>query len=106
MHHCPRLPGPPQYGFDVRSLAESIIAVYYADFSTTLKQCIHQQFVTGEARILVATTAYGVGIDIPHIQRVIQWGMMKLDDLDDLVQRFGRCVQSRNVQGLCILYYE
>jgi superfamily II DNA/RNA helicase len=106
MHHRPPLPDPPEYGFDVRSPAEISIAAYYSDFSTTLKRHIHQQFVTGEARILVATTAYGFGIDIPHVQRVIQWGVTKLHDLDDLVQRFRRCGRSKTEQGMCILYYE
>jgi hypothetical protein len=102
----PPLPTDVQAGHDVRSQAEKIIAMFYADHSQTLKQLTFEQFQSGECRILVATDAFGVGMDIINIQRVIQWGVAGLDNIDTLIQRFGRCARDQSVQGMCILYYE
>lgn len=46
-----------------------------------------------------------MGIDDRHVERVIQWKAKPLNNLDTLMQRFGRCARD-NTQGLCLLYYE
>jgi hypothetical protein len=102
----PPMPIPAIAGHDIRSPAEKTIALFYADLAPGLKQATFEQFLSGECRILVATDAFGAGMDIPHIKRVIQWGVGGVDDLDTLVQRFGRCARNSELQGMCILYYE
>lgn len=47
-----------------------------------------------------------MGIDDRHVERVIQWKAKPLNNLDTLIQRFGRCARNPNTQGLCLLYYE
>lgn len=66
LHRRPPLPDPPEYGFDVRSPAEKTIAVYYSDFSITLKESIHEQFVSVEARMsrLMHTLSAELEIDV------------------------------------------
>ncbi|KAF1972714.1 hypothetical protein BU23DRAFT_568906 [Bimuria novae-zelandiae CBS 107.79] len=46
--------------------------------------------VKSPIRIMVCTTALGMGMDISGIERVYQWGFPITMDLGDLVQRFGR----------------
>ncbi|RPB21214.1 hypothetical protein L211DRAFT_765777, partial [Terfezia boudieri ATCC MYA-4762] len=61
---------------------------------------------TGKSRIMIATSAWGLGINDKDVERVIQWGIRRLDNLDTLVQRFGRCARDPNKQGVCILFTE
>lgn len=39
-------------------------------------------------RLIVATSAFGLGVDIPDIQRVIHWGIPS--DVEEYVQESGR----------------
>ena len=39
-------------------------------------------------RLLICTTAFGLGVDCPDIERVINWGT--LNTLEELVQETGR----------------
>ena len=48
-------------------------------------------------RIIIATEAYGLGIDNPDISRVIQWGVPS--SVSRLNQRMGRAMRSRKGQG-------
>jgi hypothetical protein len=75
MHTRPQIPDDPVYGTETRSPAEICIAVFYANYSQARKAVVHDQFTQGETRILVATDAYGVGINIPKVRRAIQWGL-------------------------------
>ncbi|KAI5781419.1 P-loop containing nucleoside triphosphate hydrolase protein [Geopyxis carbonaria] len=97
---------PDRHIFDVRSKAEIAIAVFYSNLSTSMKDITFHHFLEGRTRILIATEAFGVGMDIPNVERVIQWGIGSMGDFDFLVQRFGRCARNPDIQGLCILYYE
>ena len=42
----------------------------------------------GKLRLIVATTAFGLGIDYPDIQQVIHWGLP--DNIEEYVQHSGR----------------
>ncbi|KAE8218086.1 hypothetical protein CF319_g7966 [Tilletia indica] len=46
------------------------------------------KFPCGKVRILVATEAVGMGVDLPSVDMVIQWRLPK--DFKSLVQHFGR----------------
>lgn len=60
-------------------------------------------FISGRCRVLICTEACGMGIDIPDIQRVIQWKTPPTLNLSTLWQRFGRCARKSDVQGVAIL---
>jgi hypothetical protein len=53
----------------------------------------------------VSSEAYGLGMDV-EVDRVIQWGVAKVQSLDTIVQRFGRAARKPEVQGMCVLYVE
>ncbi|CCX05927.1 Similar to Putative ATP-dependent RNA helicase R290; acc. no. Q5UPX0 [Pyronema omphalodes CBS 100304] len=75
MHTRPQKPDDPVYGTETRSPAEICIAMFYANYSQARKAVVHDQFPQCEIRILVATDVYGVGVNIPRVRRVIQWGL-------------------------------
>lgn len=47
-----------------------------------------------------------MGIDDSFVERVIQWKAKTQDNLDTLIQRFGRYARNLQLQGLCLLHYE
>ena len=71
-----------------------------------MKKYISGDWNTGKARIMIATSAWGMGINDRGVERVIQWSITHLDNLDTLIQRFGRCARDIQMQGLCLLFTE
>ena len=47
---------------------------YFASMATNEKLETHQRFLLGKVNVVVATVAYGMGIDIPNIRLVVHWG--------------------------------
>ena len=43
----------------------------------------------GILRVIIATTAFGMGVDIPDVQKVIHWGLPATHE--EYVQEAGRC---------------
>ena len=54
-------------------------------------------------RLVIASSAFGLGVDIPDISRIINWGLPH--SLEDLVQETGRAGQNVS-QAQAILYYK
>ncbi|KAF8242678.1 hypothetical protein K440DRAFT_523521, partial [Wilcoxina mikolae CBS 423.85] len=52
-----------------------------------------QLFRDGTTRILVCTSAAGMGVDIPDVDRIAQWRFPLLGGFDDLWQRFGHAAR-------------
>ena len=61
-----------------------------------VKDDILTQFTTpdGPLRIVVATIAFGMGLDAPNIRRVIHWGPAR--SIEAYVQESGRCGRDNN----------
>jgi superfamily II DNA helicase RecQ len=55
-------------------------------------------------RIGVATTALGMGMNIPDISIVVQWDIPVTNNLGDLWQRFGRAARGPGEKGIAILF--
>ena len=60
-----------------------------------------------QIRILVATSAFGVGTNIPDIERVVQYGMNINHDLGDISRRVGHaaCKEGRTAIAVIFLPY-
>ena len=80
------------------------------DFSMALslerREELLKKFREGECRILVATEGAGMGLDIPDVQRVIQWKCTKLLNIATYYQRAGRAGRSSHIQAVSILFYQ
>lgn len=56
-------------------LLRSIRALpYHAGLTARVRRRVLQAFLQDEVRIVVATTAFGMGIDKPDVRRVVHWG--------------------------------
>lgn len=75
---------------------------YHAKMSNKLRTEVHRAFSTDELQIVVATVAFGMGIDKPDIRRVVHYGCPK--SLEAYYQESGRCGRD-GLPSQCWLYY-
>ena len=87
-----------------RLCADGIAAVFYhAGMGREERLQVQQDFVAGSTDVLCATSAFGLGVDIPDIRLVIHDYLP--DDLIDYVQQTGRAGRD-GIAARCILLLE
>ena len=67
-----------------------LIDVFTAVSTTVMREMVLEVFrsTSSNLRILIATTAFGLGVDCPDIERIINWGSP--NTIEELVQETGR----------------
>ena len=61
---------------------------YHAGKTNSVRNKIQKKFMDGEVNIIIATIAFGMGIDLPNIRLIINYGISK--DMESFYQEIGR----------------
>jgi superfamily II DNA/RNA helicase len=78
--------------------------VYHGGHDAKTKKKTIENLMSGDCRVVVCTDAFGVGIDIPDIEIVIQLGVNTKLTLMGLAQRIGRAARKPGMLGIAIIY--
>ena len=87
----------------VRSADWRLVASYYGKKDKEQKVAIVQEFKEGMKRMIVATKAFGMGVDISDIDRV--YHVAPSSTFVDYIQEIGRAARDADVQGVAATDY-
>ncbi|XP_014519054.1 uncharacterized protein LOC106776193 [Vigna radiata var. radiata] len=76
--------------------------MYHGQMNGKAREESHRLFVRDELQVMVATIAFGMGINKPNIRQVIHYGCPK--SLESYYQESGRCGRD-GIASVCWLYY-
>nr|GEU50162.1 DNA helicase, ATP-dependent, RecQ type [Tanacetum cinerariifolium] len=87
-----------------KSLCEAGInaGMYHGQMGNKAREESHRSFIRDELQVMVATIAFGMGIDKPDIRHVIHYGCPK--SLESYYQESGRCGRD-GIASDCWLYF-
>jgi len=75
---------------------------YHAGLNTCEKNEIHINFINDDIKCIIATLAFGMGIDKPNIRKIIHYGCPK--DIESYVQETGRSGRDGDLSE-CHIYF-
>lgn len=77
------------------------VGIFYGAVDKDVKQIAMEQFKTGEILVILATKAFGMGVDISDIKSIYHHSPS--GNLSDYVQEIGRVARERTLKGLATL---
>ncbi len=76
--YCPTIREAEEvYSYTVGKLQGTKVGLYHASLSPDKREEIHKNFQIDNIKVLVATEAFGMGIDKPDIRTIVNYGPTK-----------------------------
>ncbi|XP_056009722.1 bifunctional 3'-5' exonuclease/ATP-dependent helicase WRN-like [Ostrea edulis] len=88
----------------VKCAKNRLFAMYHHSTSNKCKKIVMSEFPKPESkiRVVVCTSAFGLGVNVPDIDMVINWGAPR--SIEEFMQEFGRGGRDGR-EAMSILYY-
>ena len=80
------------------------VASFHSKLDTEKKMEILKDYIDDKIEIIVATTAFGMGVDKPNIKNVIHYEIS--DSLENYAQEAGRGARDTSLVAKCILMFD
>ena len=80
------------------------VATYHGQMFKDDKRENYESFLSGEKPVMLATKAFGMGIDIDDIEIVMHFA--PTGNVCDYVQELGRAARRKNLRGVAIYHYD
>jgi ATP-dependent DNA helicase RecQ len=78
------------------------VAAYHAGMKAADRERVHEQFLAGELDVVVATSAFGMGIDKPDVRFVVHASVP--ESLDSYYQQIGRAGRDGQAAEITLFY--
>lgn len=88
----------------LRSEDETVVRSYSGVLDETSKQETLELLRNNACRIVVCTDAFGLGLNIPAIPRVVVWKLYSKLGIDGLHQRIGRAGRDTDERALALIF--
>jgi hypothetical protein len=88
------------------SEGRDIVREYHSTMSAKALERNLKALQDGICRIMVCTDAVGMGLDVPDIERVVQWRVPPWLTVSGWWQRAGRAARHPDRKGMAIIYYD
>ena len=75
---------------------------YHAGKSNEKRNKIQKKFMKGKINIIIATIAFGMGIDLPNIRLIINYGISK--DMESFYQEIGRAGRDGRTSNIYVYW--
>ncbi|MEJ8756810.1 RecQ family ATP-dependent DNA helicase [Pontibacter sp. H259] len=79
-------------------------AAFHGKMEPDLKIRIQESFMTGETNVMVATSAFGMGVDKENVKLVVHYDIS--DSLENYLQEAGRAGRKPDLQANCHLLFD
>lgn len=87
----------------VDEIDPQIAVTYHGKMNADIQQFSYHTYKKNNSRVMIATKAFGMGVDIPDIQVVYHHAPSGL--LPDYVQEIGRAARNKNIQGYAAITF-
>ncbi len=79
------------------------VSSFHSKLSSEKKSMILREYLNDEIDVVIATTAFGMGVDKPNIKTVIHYVIS--DSLENYVQEAGRGARNKDIEAFCPLLF-
>src|SRR3989344_5817980 len=87
---------------EILNLNEIKSVHYHAGLDREVREKIQNQFISGESRVIVATIAFGMGIDKADIRNIIHYNIPQ--SIENYYQEIGRAGRDGNPSNCVVLF--
>jgi len=88
-----------QLAKQLRPYVKGGVCAYHGSMLAEVRSTVQENFMSGKVKVVVATVAFGMGLDKPDIRLVVHFGLPK--SIENYIQETGRCSRDGG-RGKCV----